>query len=75
MATSFQLTRWDWRRWLRARPRRERRLRLVETLPLGERRFVAVVSLDGREYLVGGTPSSLALLSEIEDPEGLGAIS
>jgi len=71
MATSLQFPRLDWRRWWRARPRRERRLRLVETLALGERRFVAVVSLDGREYLVGGTPSSLALLSELEDPAGL----
>jgi len=46
--------------------RRARRLQLVETLPLGERRIVAVVSLDGREFLIGATPQAIALLSEIE---------
>ncbi|MGH9483316.1 MAG: flagellar biosynthetic protein FliO, partial [Terriglobales bacterium] len=45
--------------------RRAQRLRLVETLPLGERRFVAVVSIDGHEFLVGATPHSLALLGEL----------
>lgn len=58
---------WNLRSWL-AKPRvrrRERRLRLVETLPLGERRFVAVVSIDGHEFLVGATPQSLSLLGEL----------
>lgn len=54
--------------WLRGSKlrRRARRLQLVETLPLGERRMVAVVSLDGREFLIGATPQAIALLSEIE---------
>ncbi len=59
----------DLKRWL-AKPRvrrRARRLRLVETLPLGDRRFVAVVSLDGRELLVGATLHSLTLLGEINE--------
>lgn len=58
---------WNLRRWL-VKPslrRRERRLRLVESLPLGERRFVAVVSIDGHEFLVGATSHSLALLGEL----------
>ncbi len=57
----------DLKRWL-AKPgvrRRARRLRLVETLALGDRRFVAVLSLDGRELLVGATLHSLTLLGEL----------
>jgi flagellar biogenesis protein FliO len=36
-------------------------------LPLGERRFVAVVEFDRSRFLVGGTPSSLVLLSRLTD--------
>ncbi len=55
----------DMKRWLfRARPR-ARRLKLVETLALGERRFVAILSVNGRELLVGATPQSVALLGEL----------
>ncbi|TAN21364.1 MAG: hypothetical protein EPN33_12115 [Acidobacteria bacterium] len=56
----------DLRRWL-ARPhhRRQRRLRLIETLSLGERRFIGLLSVDGRELLVGATTHSLSLLTEL----------
>ncbi|HUX65957.1 MAG TPA: flagellar biosynthetic protein FliO [Terriglobales bacterium] len=67
METLLPARAWSLRSWL-AKPRvrrRERRLRLVETLPLGERRFVAVVSIDGHEFLVGATPQSLSLLGEL----------
>jgi flagellar biogenesis protein FliO len=45
--------------------RRERRLRLRETLSLGERRFLAVVEFQQQEFLVGGTGSSIALLTRL----------
>ncbi len=54
-----------WERVLRFSRRRPRRLRLCESLPLGERRFVAVVEFDRARFLVGGTPSSLVLLSRL----------
>lgn len=54
---------WKWAlRW--GRPR-SRQLRLCESLPLGERRFVAVVEFEGARFLLGGTPSSLVLLSPL----------
>src|SRR5580700_9505503 len=56
-----------WQRDLRLSRRRPRRLRLCESLPLGERRFVAVVEFDQARFLVGGTPSSLVLLSRLSD--------
>jgi len=45
--------------------RSTRRLRLVETLPLGERRLAAILSVDGREFLVAATPQSVSLLGEL----------
>jgi len=42
-----------------------RRLRLCESLPLGEHRFVAVVEFDGESFLVGGTSASLVLLARL----------
>jgi flagellar biogenesis protein FliO len=56
-----------WARMLRLGGRAPRRLRLCESLPLGERRFVAVVEFDAARFLVGGTPSSLVLLSRLDD--------
>jgi flagellar biogenesis protein FliO len=56
-----------WERVLRLGRRKPRRLRLCESLPLGDRRFVAVVEFDRERFLVGGTPSSLVLLSRLEE--------
>jgi flagellar biogenesis protein FliO len=64
-----------WERWrrmgLRAVRRTPKRLRLCESLPLGERRFVAVVEFEAARFLVGGTASSLVLLSRLPE-EGSG---
>jgi flagellar biogenesis protein FliO len=59
-----------WERVLRLSRRTPRRLRLCESLPLGERRFVAVVEFDRARFLVGGTPTSLVLLSRLADAGG-----
>jgi flagellar biogenesis protein FliO len=47
-----------------------RRLRLCESLGLGDRRFVAVVEFDQARFLVGGTSSSLVLLAKLEGDAG-----
>jgi Flagellar biosynthesis protein, FliO len=41
-----------------------KRLRLAETVSLGEKRFVAIVSVENREYLIGGAPSGVSLLAQ-----------
>jgi flagellar biogenesis protein FliO len=56
-----------WQRARRLTRQTPRRLRLCESLPLGERRFVAVVEFDAARFLVGGTSSSLVLLSRLGD--------
>ena len=54
-------------RVLRIGRRAPKKLRLCESLPLGERRFVAVVEYRRTRFLLGGTASSLVLLSRLED--------
>ncbi len=56
----------QWTRSL-AKIRKPRRLRVSETLSLGERRFLAVIEFDRQEFLVGGTGSSLELLARVKE--------
>lgn len=55
-----------WQRLFFIGPRRTKSLRLAETLPLGERRFVAVIEFEQMRFLIGGTPSSLSLLAQLD---------
>jgi hypothetical protein len=43
-----------------------RRLRMVETLSLSEKRFVSIVEVDGEQFLLGGSASSVVLLAKLE---------
>jgi len=56
----------EWaRKHLGYRPVRKR-LRVCETVSLGEKRFVAVIEVDGEQFLVGGAASSVATLARLE---------
>lgn len=73
-ATSLAGTAWTdalkaiWRWTQRAvKTRKPRRLRVCETLSLGERRFLAVIEFDRQEFLVGGTGNSLELLAQLRE--------
>lgn len=48
--------------------RDRRRLRLRETLSLGERRLVAIVQCDRKEFLVAATGQTVSLLAPLEPP-------
>jgi hypothetical protein len=54
--------------WLRGGAAARKQLRLVETVPLGEKRFVAIIHAQGRKYLVGGGTSGVALLTSLDEP-------
>ena len=45
--------------------RRQRRLRLCETLSLGEKRIVAVVEFDDQRFLVAATSQNISLLQSL----------
>lgn len=44
---------------------RSRRMQLCETLSLGDRRFLAVVRVDEKQFLIGGAGNSVALLTPL----------
>lgn len=55
-----------WHRLFLIGPRRTKRLRLCETLPLGDHRFVAVIEFEQMRFLIGGTSASLSLLAHLD---------
>jgi flagellar biogenesis protein FliO len=53
----------------------EKQLRVTETLPLGEKRFVAILDVEGRKFLIGGGSTGVSLLTQLDGPsEGLGLV-
>jgi flagellar biogenesis protein FliO len=48
------------------RSRHVRHLALLETLSLGERRFLAIVRCGGERFLLGATGNSIALLTRLD---------
>jgi len=42
--------------------RRERSMRLCETLPLGEKRFLAIVQIEQQRFLIASSNQSISLL-------------
>jgi flagellar biogenesis protein FliO len=58
------LGQWVWRA---VTSRKVRRLRVCETLSLGDRRFLAIVEFDRQEFLVGGSGNSLELLARLHE--------
>jgi len=45
--------------------RRQRRLRLCETLSLGDKRLIALVEYENQRFLVGATPQRISLLQSL----------
>jgi flagellar biogenesis protein FliO len=58
-------------RTLRVRRSAPKSLRLRDSLPLGERRFVAVVECEQERFLIGGTSSSVVLLSRLAEARAM----
>lgn len=55
-------------KWLQL-GRARKRLQMLETVSLGEKRFVALVQVDGRQFLIGGAPSNVGMLAELAPEE------
>lgn len=54
---------WRWLERKRSQQLSARRLRLTETISLGEKRSVSIVQVDGAQYLIGCSASSVQLLA------------
>lgn len=55
----------NWVRKLMGSRHSRKRLRVCESVSLGEKRFVAVIEVDGEQFLVGGASSSVATLARL----------
>lgn len=56
-------------RWISGKyvaQRQARRLKVSETVSLGEKKFVSILQVDGTQFLVGGTANSITLLATID---------
>lgn len=45
---------------------KSKRLHVAESVSLGEKRFVAVIKVDGREFLIGGGATNVVLLAQLD---------
>ena len=57
---------WDWAYRKLKSHQVKKRLRICETVSLGDKRFIAVIQVDGEQFLVGGSPSSVSTLAHLE---------
>lgn len=44
----------------------DKKLRIVESVSLGERRFVTILQVEGRKFLIGGSASSVSMLASLD---------
>lgn len=49
----------------------KKQLRVSDTVSLGEKRFVALVHIEGQKFLIGGGSSGVSLLAELTNEAGL----
>ena len=56
---------WKWLSTLVGCRKSKKRLRVCETVSLGDKRFVAVIEVDGEQFLVGGASNSVATLARL----------
>jgi hypothetical protein len=65
---------WKWFRERQVAHSNPKRLKVAATVSLGEKRFVAVIRVDEREFLVGGGATNVALLAQLSSNESFGNV-
>jgi flagellar biogenesis protein FliO len=60
---------WSWIRTRQASRTNARRLQVATTVSLGEKRFLAVIQVDGAQFLIGGGASNVALLAQLHQKD------
>ncbi len=63
---------WNWFRARQLARSNTKRLQVAATVSLGEKRFVAVIHVDGQQFLVGGGATNVALLAQLKGNESFG---
>jgi flagellar biogenesis protein FliO len=62
---------WVWLVSKRTQQLAARRLRVAETISLGEKRFISILQVDGAQFLIGGAAGSVSLLAILNRDQGL----
>ncbi len=62
---SFVRQIWEWLKDRRSLQFRSKRLTVTETVSLGDKRFVSIVKVDDRHFLIGGSASTVNLLTDL----------
>jgi len=65
---------WNWLRERQAARSSSKRLQVAASVALGEKRFIAVIRVDGQQFLVGGGASNVALLAQLQDDDSFGNV-
>jgi hypothetical protein len=65
---------WNWFRDRQKACGGGKRLHVAATASLGEKRFVAVIEVDGQQFLVGGAASSVVLLAQLKPNQPFGDV-
>jgi flagellar biogenesis protein FliO len=60
---------WEWIRARQGARCHTKRLEVATSVSLGEKRFVAVIQIDGKQFLVGGGATNVALLAQLNSNE------
>ena len=60
---------WRWFKDKQVARSNTKRLQVTSSVSLGEKRFVAVVQVDGRQFLVGGGATGVSLLAQLDKKE------
>ncbi len=55
--------------------RQRKALSVRETAALGDRRFVSVIQFERQRFLIGSSPSSVTLLSQLPDESATGEVT
>jgi flagellar biogenesis protein FliO len=60
---------WKWIEQKRTQQISARRLKVTETVSLGEKRFVSILQVDGAQFLIGGSSANVSLLAILDKKE------
>jgi hypothetical protein len=58
---------WKWIESKRSLQIASRRLRVAETISLGEKRSISILAVDGAQYLIGSSSGGVQLLTRLDD--------
>lgn len=70
-ASGYLRAGWKWLESKRTLQLSSRRLRVAESISLGEKRSVSIVQVDGAQFLIGCSTGSVQLLAVLDGKDGM----